>query len=77
MLIEGEIQKKTVAKVQLDYAFAVLSPAIAPDINKYVSPNRPFIIAAGLLAGLLIGLLLVFMTNTVQFLRTSLDNPAS
>ena len=50
-MIEGEIEKRTVARVQKDYSFNILSPAIPADLDKFEAPNRPFIIAAGFLMG--------------------------
>ncbi len=64
-LIETEIQKKTVAKVQKEYAWRVLSPAIPADLDKFTEPNRTLIISVGIILGLLFGLALMFILNPV------------
>jgi hypothetical protein len=38
-LVESEIQKRTMAKVQDEYAILVLSPATSSDVDKYMRPN--------------------------------------
>ena len=64
-LVEGEIQKKTMAKVQKEYAYRVLSPAIPSDLDKYASPNRAFIISVGISLGLFFGLIAVSVAGSL------------
>lgn len=64
-LIDAEIQKKTVAKVQQEYAYRVLSPAVAADLDKYSKPRRVFIISVGLAIGLFFGLLICLVFDPI------------
>ncbi len=66
MLVEQQIQKKTMAKVQKEFAFKVLSPAVVADIDKYVSPNRPFIISIGFLLGLFGGIFIAILMEPIK-----------
>ena len=60
-LVESEIEKRTVAKVQIEYSFRVVSPATPSDLDKWESPNRLFIICVGVLVGLFFGMLIAFL----------------
>jgi hypothetical protein len=57
-LMGSQMKSKMLATVRPDYAFSVIDPAVAPPLNRYTKPNRPLLVAAGALAGLLLGLLL-------------------
>jgi len=71
-LIETEIQKRTVAKVQKEYAFRAISPAITADPDEFVWPARVFVIMVGMTFGLFAGMLLVFLVDpTKKILRQS------
>jgi len=60
-LVDDQIQKRTAAKVQKEYAYRVLSPGIPSDRDKLFAPNRPFVISAGVAVGLLLGMILAFI----------------
>jgi uncharacterized protein involved in exopolysaccharide biosynthesis len=60
-LVDDQIQKRTAAKVQKEYAYRVLSPGIPSDRDKFFAPNRPFVISAGVAVGLLLGMILAFI----------------
>jgi len=68
-LIESEIQTRTVAKVQQEYTFRVLSPALEADDDKFVHPNRLFIISLSLLVGLLAAFFVVSMAGVAGQIR--------
>jgi capsular polysaccharide biosynthesis protein len=71
-LIESEIEKRTIAKVQKQYSFRVVSPATPSDADKWETPNRLFLISVGIAAGLFIGILIAFLLNpTKRVLRDS------
>ncbi len=55
-LMEAQIQKIMFAHVQDEYAFNVIDPAYAPEIDDYVRPNRILIVLLGFLAGTLLAL---------------------
>jgi uncharacterized protein involved in exopolysaccharide biosynthesis len=60
-LVDAQIQTRTTAKVQQEYAYRVISPAIPADRDKFFSPNRPFLISAGVAVGLFFGIILAFI----------------
>ena len=60
-MIQDQIQKRTAAKVQKEYAYRVLSPAIPSDRDKFYTPNRPFLISIGIAVGLLFGIIIAFL----------------
>jgi capsular polysaccharide biosynthesis protein len=64
-LIEAEIQKRTVAKVQKEYSFKVVSPATPSDPDKHVWPKKIFVISVGIALGLFVGLVLAFIASPV------------
>lgn len=72
LLVDDQIQKSTAAKVQKEYAYRVLSPGIPADRDKFFSPNRPFIISAGIAVGLLFGMILAFIVPLPAKHNTSL-----
>jgi len=57
-LIEAQIQNIMIANVREEYAFRVIDPAVAPDLDDPQSPNRPLLVVLfsgiGLMAGLLV-----------------------
>jgi uncharacterized protein involved in exopolysaccharide biosynthesis len=71
-LVQSEIEKRTIAKVQKEYSFTVLSPATPSDLDKWERPNRLFIICVGLMMGVFLGLLFAFLYEpTKRVLRES------
>lgn len=55
-LIESQIGNIMLANVRKEYAFRVIDPAIAPAPDAQIRPNRPLIIAVGLVLGLALGI---------------------
>ncbi len=53
-VLESELKREMLANVTEDYAFRVLDPALAPDADDHVSPNRPLMLIAGLVVALFI-----------------------
>jgi len=71
-LVQNEIEKRTFAKVQKEYAFTVLSPATPSDPDKWERPNRVFVICVGILLGVFMGMLFAFLFEpTKRVLRES------
>lgn len=54
-LIEAQINKIMLANSRDDYSFRVIDPAIPPDQDAFVKPNRLLLIVGGLFGGLLLG----------------------
>ena len=57
-LIESQIQNIMIANVREEYAFRVIDPAVIPDVDDRISPNRPLIIIVFLGIGSMFGLLI-------------------
>ena len=55
--MEVKIGDVMMAKARNEYAFIVVDPAVVPDDDSYVWPNRKVMVAVGLMLGLLIGIL--------------------
>lgn len=70
-MIEDQIQTRTMANVQKDYAFRVISPALPSDMDRFVFPNRPLFIALGLLVGFFVGLFAAYLAYEIRTLRTA------
>lgn len=54
-LLESQINKIMMANVRKDYAFQVIDPAMPPAESAQLRPNRPLIIAIGLVFGFVFG----------------------
>ena len=57
-LIEHQIESIMLANAREDYAFRILDPAVAPDIDKFVRPKRRLIVMVALVVG---GFLAIFI----------------
>ncbi len=60
-LVEAQIRQKMLATVTQEYAFRVVDTATAPDADESVRPKKLFMVAAGLLVGVMVGTLGVLM----------------
>lgn len=58
-LIEGEMKSAAVAHAREEYAFRIIDPAVAPE--KMVRPKRALLIALGIVAGLILGIVTAFL----------------
>lgn len=65
-LMETEVTRSMLAKVQPEYAVRVIDPALAPPANDYVWPNFALLGAAGAALGFLIGLAVSVVRNVVS-----------
>lgn len=65
-VMESQIKSKMMANVQEQFAFKVIDPAAVMNENAYVQPKRPLIIGAGLLGGLMCGVLVAFIRNLIS-----------
>ncbi len=64
-VLEAEINKATLANGRAEYAFRVIDPAVTPELDEYVWPNRPLIIALGILLGLGLGFAYVLLREDI------------
>jgi uncharacterized protein involved in exopolysaccharide biosynthesis len=53
-LMESQLDKRMVATVRPDYALRIIDPAVAPDLDKFVSPQRWLYSIAGGVLGVLV-----------------------
>ncbi len=68
-LIEQQVQRKTFARVRTEFAYRIVDPAIVPEEDDFVSPNRPLLVATGLVGGLLVGIFSALLLNHIRVLR--------
>jgi uncharacterized protein involved in exopolysaccharide biosynthesis len=62
-VLEAEINKATLANGRAEYAFRVVDPAVTPEADEFVWPNRPLIIALGIVLGLGLGFAYVLLRD--------------
>ena len=60
-IVEAQVNKIMIANVRPEYAFRVLDPAIPPDPDDHVRPQRPLIAALGFLLGAGLGILVALL----------------
>ncbi|MEL6870052.1 MAG: hypothetical protein AAFO81_09655 [Pseudomonadota bacterium] len=70
-LLEQQVQSKAFARVRAEYAFRVIDPAVAPDVDDYIRPNRIVIVLTGLFGGLIVGVSLSLLLTHLGALRQS------
>ena len=63
-LIESQINKIMLANVRKDYAFQVIDPAMSPSADSQLRPNRPLIVAVGIVLGFFTGGLAAFFVGS-------------
>lgn len=68
-MIEEQINIRTMANIQQEYAFKVISPAIAPELDQYSSPRYPLIFALALIFGVVLGAMACWVIYGIQRLR--------
>lgn len=71
-MIEGQINQRTLANVREEFAFKVISPAVAPEDDQFVSPNRPLIFVVSFLLGPVVGVFCSFLIVGIIRLRAEL-----
>jgi len=69
LMIENQISVKTMANVREEFSFKVLSPAVAPDADNFIRPQRLFIIAFGLVLSVAVGIAVAFLVYGFQRVR--------
>lgn len=63
-LIENETKKLMLANARVEYAFAIVDPAVTPELR--VSPRRTLMVIFGLLLGAALGTLIVFAMHVAR-----------
>jgi len=68
-MIEEQINIRTMANIQQEYAFKVISPAIAPELDQYSSPRYSLIFALALICGFPLGAIACWIIYGIQRVR--------
>ncbi len=64
-LAESHFKTMTLAKAREEYYFRVIDPAVAPDRDDFVSPQRALMIAGAVVGGAMLGLMVVIFLNAL------------
>jgi uncharacterized protein involved in exopolysaccharide biosynthesis len=64
-LAESHFKTMALAKAREEYYFRVIDPPVAPDRDDYVSPKRALMIAAAVIGGAMLGLMVVIFLNAL------------
>lgn len=65
-VIETQLNSAMLANVREDFAFRVVSPALPPEMDRYVSPRRLLMLALGSLCGFMVGAALALFRSAVK-----------
>ena len=76
-MIESQINLRTMANVREEFAFKVLSQAVVPDEDRYISPNRPFMVVMGFAVGFMLGVFACFLLFAFNRLRADISSQAT
>lgn len=68
-LAEAQIQERILARVRDEYSFRVIDAAQPPDEDQHIKPNRPLLVVAGLLGGLVAGVALALFLQLLAQAR--------
>jgi len=75
-LVETQVNRVMLANVRPEFAFRVLDPALAPDPDDFTRPNRPLLVVAGVVVGVLFGFLFVGLATFISLVRSGARDPA-
>jgi len=70
-LIEAQVRQRMIANVTQEYAFRVVDPALAPDDDDPIRPQKLLLVILGPLVGLALGVLLVLATAWIADARSA------
>ena len=70
-LAEAQIQKRILAKVRNEYSFRIIDVAHAPDDDQHIRPNRPVLVAAGVVLGLALGVAIALFAELLAKARAA------
>ncbi len=60
-LMEAQVKQRMLANVTQDYSFRVVDRAIPPDKDDPISPQKALLLVSGVLLGLAVGIVGVFL----------------
>ena len=67
--IQAQMNKIIFTNVREEYAFTVIDPAVAFDVDDYVHPKRVLIVAGGRVVGVLVWVFLALSGGALQQTR--------
>jgi uncharacterized protein involved in exopolysaccharide biosynthesis len=70
-LTEVQVNRKVLAISRPEYAFAVLDPAVVPDVDRFASPRRSLLVLVALPFGLFVGSCTVLALQFISGLYSS------
>jgi len=76
-VMESQIKTMMMANTQEQFAFKVIDPAVAVDVDAFVKPKRPRMMALGLVGGLFLGVVIVFLRKAIQSHRAKRASSAN
>jgi len=65
-VMETQVKSMMMANTQEQFAFKVIDPAIVVDEDAFVKPKRPLMMVLGLVGGLFVGIVIVFLRKAIQ-----------
>jgi uncharacterized protein involved in exopolysaccharide biosynthesis len=68
-VMETQVKTMALAKVREEYYFRVIDPAVVPDADDFVRPQRVLMIIGGFLGGAILALITVIMKNALSAVR--------
>lgn len=71
-MMENQLNTRTVASVREEYAFRVISPALPPDTDKFIKPQRAFMVVLGGIIGVALGVFLAFLVYGIRRIKADL-----
>ncbi len=65
-VMESQVKTMALAKVREEYYFRVIDPAVVPDADDFVEPQRILLIIAGVVGGAILALITVILRNALS-----------
>ena len=65
-IMETRINERMLANVSTEFAFRVVDTALPPDLRDPTKPNKPLLILSGILTGIVVGTVGVFLRATLR-----------
>jgi len=64
-VMETQVKSMMMANTQEQFVFKIIDPAIAVDEDAFVKPKRPLMMALGLVGGIFLGIVIVFIRKFI------------
>lgn len=70
-VMESQVKSMMIANTQEQFVFKIIDPAIAVDEDAFVKPKRPLMMVLGLVGGMILGGLIVFLRKAIRTHRAA------